>query len=361
MMDKNILYFTRTMGLGGTEKVILQLCNNFKGEFKNIVICSNGGIHEKELKKLGIRHYRINDVENKNPINIFKTFISLMKIVNTEKIDIIHTHHRMAAFYVSLLRKFKDVEFIHTAHNTFTDKKFLTNIALRNANIVAVGKKVKENLYQFYKLNSNKIKVIYNGIEKDTNVIKEIPEIKKYKDDGYFIVGNIGRLSKQKGMEYYIESIANVLKYNDKVMFYIIGDGEDREKLESLSETLGIKKNLIFLGYRNDVCNVIKQLDLVVLSSLWEGLPLTPIETFSEGKTIIATNVDGTPEIVEDGVNGLLVEAKNSFSISDNINKLCNNIGLKNQLEKNALKKYKQTFTIDSFIKNYKYYYNNME
>ncbi|NFE74567.1 glycosyltransferase [Clostridium botulinum] len=359
-MDKNILYFTRTMGLGGTEKVILQLCNNFKGKFKNIIVCSNGGIHEKELKKLGIKHYKINDIENKNPINIAKTFISLMKIVNTEKIDVIHTHHRMAAFYVSLLRKFKNIGFIHTAHNTFTDKKFLTNLVLRNANIVAVGKKVKENLCQFYRLNSNKIKVIYNGIEKDTNVIKEIPEIKKYKDKGYFIVGNIGRLSKQKGMEYYIEAIPNVLKNNNKVMFYIIGDGEDKEKLENLSETLGIKKNLIFLGYRNDVCNVIKQLDLVVLSSLWEGLPLTPIETFSEGKTIIATNIDGTPEIVEDGVNGLLIEVKNSISTSDNINKLCNDIELKKELEDNALKKYEEMFTIDSFIKNYKYYYKKV-
>lgn len=357
MKDKNILYFTRTMGLGGTEKVILQLCRNFNSEFNKIVVCSMGGVHEEELKRLRIKHYKIKDIENKNPINMLNTFITLIKIIKNEQIDIIHTHHRMAAFYVSILKKIMKFKFVHTAHNTFLDKKILTKMSLSDANIVAVGKKVKENLCNFYKLNNNKVEVIYNGIEKDTNEIIEVPEIKKYKEQGYFIVGNVGRLSEQKGMEYYIKAIPDVLKNNDKVMFFIVGDGEDRNKLEKLVEGLNIKDNIIFLGYRNDVSNIIKQLDVVVLSSLWEGLPLTPIEAFSVGKTVIGTNVDGTPEIIKNNYNGILIDPKQSNLIGESILELINSKENIYKYEKNAVKTFNNKFNLKKFNENYKQFY----
>lgn len=358
MINKNILYFTRTMGQGGTEKVILQLCRNFNNEFNKIVVCSIGGVHEEELKRLGIKHYKINDIENKNPINILKTFIELIDIIKTEKIDIIHTHHRMSAFYTSMLKKIMKFKFIHTTHNTFLDKKILTRMSLSNANIIAVGKKVKENLCDFYKLNNEKIEVIYNGIEKDINEIVEVPEIKEYKEQGYFIVGNVGRLSEQKGMEYYIEAIPDILKINNKVMFFIVGDGEERNKLEELVDDLNIKDNVIFLGYRNDVTNVIKQLDVVVLSSLWEGLPLTPIEAFSVGKTVIGTNVDGTPEIIKNEHNGILITPKSSQDITNAVLKIIEYSFLRSQLEKNAYNMYLNKFSIDKFNESYLKYYN---
>lgn len=361
MENKNILYFTRTMGIGGTEKVVMQLCRYFNNKFNKIIICSNGGIHEDELQKLGIKHYKIDDIEDKNPIIIFKTLISLYKIIKNENIDIVHTHHRMAAFYSEILNKLMNFKFIHTAHNTFHNKKTLTKFALNNAEIIAVGEKVKENLLELYELDKDQINVIYNGIEKYTGEISVVPEIKKFKDKGYFIVGNIGRLSKQKGMEYYIKAIPESIKKYQKIKFYIIGDGEDKLELIKLAKELGIEENVIFLGYRNDVINIIKQLDLIVLSSLWEGLPLTPIEAFSEGKTIIATDVDGTSEIVKDNFNGILIEPKDSDIISEKIIKLYKDCKLKNNLENNALETYTEKYAIDIFNNNYQRYYQSFD
>ncbi|WP_455822450.1 glycosyltransferase family 4 protein [Clostridium butyricum] len=361
MENKNILYFTRTMGIGGTEKVVMQLCRYFNNKFNKIIVCSNGGIHEDELQKLGIKHYKIDDIEDKNPIIIFKTLISLYKIIKNENIDIVHTHHRMAAFYSEILNKLMNFKFIHTAHNTFHNKKTLTKFALNNAEIIAVGEKVKENLLELYELDTDKINVIYNGIEKYIGEISVVPEIKKFKDEGYFIVGNIGRLSKQKGMEYYIKAIPESIKKYQKIEFYIIGDGEDKLELIKLAKELGIENNVIFLGYRNDVINIIKQLDLIVLSSLWEGLPLTPIEAFSEGKTIIATEVDGTSEIVKDNFNGILIEPKDSDIISEKIIKLYKDCKLKNNLENNALETYTEKYSIDIFNNNYQRDYQSFD
>lgn len=357
--NKNILYFTRTMGIGGTEKVVMQLCRYFNNKFNKIIVCSNGGIHEDELQKLGIKHYKIDDIEDKNPIIIFKTLISLYKIIKNENIDIVHTHHRMAAFYSEILNKLMNFKFIHTAHNTFHNKKTLTKFALNNAEIIAVGEKVKENLLELYELDTDKINVIYNGIEKYIGEISVVPEIKKFKDEGYFIVGNIGRLSKQKGMEYYIKAIPESIKKYQKIKFYIIGDGEDKLELIKLAKELGIEDNVIFLGYRNDVINIIKQLDLIVLSSLWEGLPLTPIEAFSEGKTIIATDVDGTSEIVKDNFNGILIEPKDSYGISENILRLYKDRKMMEYLEYNSIKTYNDIFNINIFVSRYESFYFN--
>lgn len=361
MENRNILYFTRTMGIGGTEKVVMQLCKYFSNKFNKIVVCSSGGMHENELQQLGIKHYKIDDIEDKNPIIIFKTLIKVYKIIKNENIDIVHTHHRMAAFYSEILNKLMHFKFIHTAHNTFHDKKTLTKFALNNAEIIAVGKKVKKNLLDLYELDTDKIRVIYNGIEKYTGEINVVPEIEKFKEKGYFIVGNIGRISKQKGMEYYIQSIHKTIEQCGKIVFFIIGDGEEKINLKKLARDLNIEENLVFLGYRDDVINIIKQLDLIVLSSLWEGFPLTPIEVFSEGKTIIATDVDGTSEIVKDNFNGILIEPKDSNIISEKIIELYKDCKLKNNLENNALKTYTEKYAIDIFNNNYKRYYQSFE
>ena len=358
-MGKNILYFTRTMGLGGTENVILKLCELMNKNNK-VIVCSCGGINVEKLKEMGIKHYYIEDIENKNPKIIVRTLVTLLKIIKDENIDIVHTHHRMAAFYTSLLNKISKFIFIHTAHNTFFDKKKLTKFALKKANIIAVGNKVKDNLCNFYDIDKDKVQVIYNGVEENNGEFFKVNELYKYKEEGYFLVGNIGRISEQKGMEYFVKAIPEVLKKNKKVKFFIVGEGECREKIENIVNDLKIRKKITLLGNRSDVINIIRNLDLIVLSSLWEGLPLTPIEVFSQKKAIIATSVDGTPEIITDEYNGILIEPKRPDKISGAILKVINDMEFKEKIELNGYKTYKEKFSITIFNKNYSDYYRKI-
>lgn len=124
-----------------------------------------------------------------------------------------------------------------------------------------------------------------------------------------------------------------------------MGSGEDEEKLKKMSSELEVDKYLYFLGYRNDIQNLMSQLDLIVLSSLWEGLPLTPIEAFSVGKTIIATAVDGTVEIVKDRENGMLIPPKKVDAISNSINYIIENPNIREKYENNAKICYYREFT----------------
>lgn len=360
MKDKNILYFTRTMNLGGTEKVILQLCEVMKDGFNKIIVCSSGGINVEKLTQMGIKHYYIPDIEKKDIKTFIKVFKELLNILNEENINIIHTHHRMAAFYTRVLKFIKRFIFINNSHNTFYDKKFLTRFSINRANNIAVGERVKENLCDFYGICEKNIKVIYNAVESFEEDVKPLEILQQYKEAGYFLVGNIGRISEQKGMEYFIKAAKLVLKKIDKIKFFIVGDGEDKEKIKKLIVDLNLENEVILLGYRNDIQNVMSQLDLIVLSSLWEGFPLTPIEAFSVKKTIIATNVDGTSEIVKNNFNGILVEASKYEQIKDGIIEMYNNGKMRESYEKNAYKTYMNNFTLDKFISDHKEYYKSI-
>lgn len=117
---------------------------------------------------------------------------------------------------------------------------------------------------------------------------------------------------------------------------------------------------MLFLGYRNDIQNVMSQLDFVVLSSLWEGLPLTPIEAYSVGKTVIGTAVDGTPEIIRDGVDGYLVEPRNPVQLAEKMNELIENPEMRENMGIQAMKRYRDEFSFEKLSERYIAFYEGL-
>ena len=162
-------------------------------------------------------------------------------------------------------------------------------------------------------------------------------------------------------MEYFIKAAKIVKKQNKMTKFYIVGSGEDKQKLETLVKEKKMEDSIEFMGFRADIQNIMSQVDLIVLSSLWEGLPLTPMEAFSVGKTIVATSVDGTVEIVKDGENGYLVEPRNSEELANAICKLIDNEPIRKKFEINALQTYKNKFEFNIMKEKYIDFYKNIK
>ena len=352
-----ILHISRTMGQGGAEKVVYQLCKDNKDI--EMIVASTGGIYEEELKNNKVKHYIIPDIDKKNPFLILKTLIILNNIVKKEKINIIHSHHRMAAFYSKIISLYnKKIKRVYTAHNVFYNKKQLLKFALKGSEIIAVGDGVKANLKNYFGIKDN-IETIYNSVEKKEKISKPTDIIFKNKEEKIYI-GTIGRITEQKGMDIFIKALAELITKNKAIHGFIIGDGEDKEKLQNLVKDLNIEKNIIFLGYRKDVFDIANEMDFLVLSSRWEGFPLTPIEVFSIGKTIIATNIDGNNEIVNDKHNGLLFEKDNVTELKEKINYLIKEKKKRKELEKNALNTFESKFSYSIFIKKYHNLYKKL-
>ena len=212
----NILHISRTMDIGGAEKIVYQLATDLKEEFDSVHIASTGGLWEDELKKNGIQHHKILDVESKSPKTLATNFKILSSIIKKYKIDIIHTHHRMAAFYARLLMYlFPKVKHVYTAHNIFDNRLKLYKYSVQGARVIAVSIAVKEHLKK--QLNLNNVEIIYNGIKVDNSkeTSSEVTDFTGTK------IGFIGRLDYQKGVDILIKSLAR-LDYSDYKM-YIIG------------------------------------------------------------------------------------------------------------------------------------------
>ena len=236
----------------------------------------------------------------------------------------------------------------------------LTRFAYRKANLIACGEMVKKNLVNVYNILENRVTVIHNAsysFNKEVIIDKTIQNLRK---EGYCIVGNIGRLSEQKGMEYYIDSIPAVIEKHPMTKFLIIGSGELEEDLRNRVKRKAIENAVVFMGYRKDIQNIMSQLDFIVLSSLWEGFPLTPIEAFSVGKAVVATGVDGTLEIVQDGDNGLLVEPRNPVQISESICKFIEDEDLREKCEFGAKKSFEQEYSFEKFAEGHRNYYRRL-
>ena len=349
----NILHISRTMDIGGAERIVFQLSSDLKDEFDSVHVASTGGLWENELAAKGIQHHKILDIDSKNPLTVLKLLTSIRQIIKKNDISIVHTHHRMAAFYIRLL-KLVHPKLIHvyTAHNVFKDKLPLYKFALKNAKSVAVGEAVNKNLRKDVGITDSR--VIYNGVVlKKTD--DQVNEIISY---GGIKLGCIARLSEQKGLTYLLDAMS-LLTVKD-IRLFIVGDGELRDELENKVKELHLQDSVTFLGYRKDIVECINSFDFCVLPSVFEGFGLVAIEAFMNSKTLVATDIPGLNEVVTNK-NGILVPAKDPAALASAIDKLSMDATLRQELASQAKKDYENKFSYPLFLENYRELYRELK
>jgi len=328
----NILYVNNVMEFGGVERCIIQLSKAFK-EKNKIVVCTQGGPLVKELNELGILHYEILNTDSKKPSTIIKNIFRLGKIIKAEKIDLVHSHHRMTTLYFKILSKIMNFKIVHTQHLCIEDKVKLTKFVLRNIAIITVSNGAKFNLVNNYCLEDKNITTIYNTVEtnSDNDCIDE--KLIEFKENGKFTIAHISRLVDYKGIYDFLE-VAKIISNQEKdIRLVIIGDGPEKENILKYIELNELKDTIFLLGNKDNIINQLKYIDLVLLCSYIEGLPLVPLEAFSQQVPVIGTNIGGTNEEIVNGENGFLVERKD---ISDFVEKIL--VIYKDNIKRNGMK-----------------------
>lgn len=354
----NLLYISRTMGQGGAEKVVYDICELMKDSFNKIIVCSSGGDKVSDLERLGIRHITIPDIDEKRPLSVLKIMVLLARTIRKEKIAVVHTHHRMAAFYAKLLLYTHKLTHIYTAHNVFEGKRLLTRFSLRGAEIIAVGDEVKKNLINYFGVSSAHITVINNSVRQHPVSGTAIELMEEEKTE--FKIGFVGRLAKVKGHKYFIEALRRLKEEHCDFKAYIVGEGEERNPIEKQIRDLDLENEVLLLGYRTDVQELMKYFDVLVLCSLQEGFPLTPIEAFSMGVPVIATDAGGTRDVVYDSVNGYLIKKESVDELAERLLYLYKNKSQLEHLSTNALASYLEQFSYDIYRSKYRSFYHQI-
>lgn len=158
-------------------------------------------------------------------------------------------------------------------------------------------------------LGRNKVMTIANGIDCTPFQLGATgPGMKKDKQEN-FIIGVVGRLTPQKGHRYLLQAAPSVLLKHPDVVFAFVGEGPERDSLQQTAASLGIEDHVMFWGVRSDMPTVYASIDLLVLPSINEGMPMTIIEALAAGRPVIATRVGDVAKLIHHGKTGLLVEA----------------------------------------------------
>ncbi len=201
-------------------------------------------------------------------------------------------------------------------------------------------------------IKGKKVMVVYNGIPpmtKDSIYSQNIREELKL-PEGTTLVGTACRLSAQKGLQWFLKAIAVAIKTRPDLRFVIWGDGPQKEYLQELSKELNIERYVIFAGYRPDIPHCLSALDIFVMSSYVEYFSIALLEAMRTGLPIVATNVGGNPEAIEDGVQGILVPYANFEALADGILRLANDKQLRETFAKKAQQRFLDQFTSENMV-----------
>ena len=346
-----ILFITLRADHGGGPKHVDLLINNLSSEIEIYFACPQDKPYydlwskSKEVKDIFALPHRKFSV---------KKLLRLNKFIKDNDIKIIHSHGKGAGIYSRMLKILNPgLKIVHTLHGVhigeygFLKKnayifleRFLTLFTDKFINVSNSENSVCLKLKLFKK---SKSEVVYNGI---TALLKDDNAKIKFDLSGKKAVTTISRFDYAKNMSLAYE-IAKNFKDNSSIVFLWLGDGDDRAKFESMAQKDGA--NIIFTGFADEVPAYLSATDIYLSTSRWEGLPYALIEAQSLGIPIVATNVVGNNEVVENGKSGFLFE--DAQQACRDIEILLNDDKIYSKMQAEALLNFKDKFDIGVMIR----------
>jgi glycosyltransferase involved in cell wall biosynthesis len=327
------------------EKLLLPLIDAMENENWSVTIICSNGVAVQKLKKNGYRFITLPISRSYNPFRALYSIIGLIKIFKKERFDVIHVHTPIASIIARIASIFvKKTFLVYTAHGFYFHEnmprykkyffilieKYLsrfTDLLFCQSN-EDVLEAIKRNI-----ISSKKVYAIGNGVdinkfniqlfEKNVTNNRRIIGIPK----NAIVVGIVARLVEEKGInELLLASINLSQKYSNFYLLLIGGQLLD-EHGKSVQKNLilarkKMKSQIIELGFRNDTNMLMSIIDIFCLPSYREGMPRTIIEAMMMGKPVVATNIRGSREEVEDGITGYLVPPKNIFALENMLENL---------------------------------------
>jgi len=363
----NILFFDGSSGFGGSSNSLANLINQLnKDKFCPIVIIRNYGPNFAKIKNTAIiklKNYEEADKISKLGVilyffkNIIPESIIIFFIIKRKKIALVHINTNIlsgtGALLAAQLAAVPLVSHIRETRDLIKREKTLANFVDK---FIILNKKAYD-IYIKY-IAKEKLEIIYNGINLELfNYVKGALRL-EYNLNSSPVVGLVGRIVKGKGHKEFILSAKEILKVKPNVKFVIVGDakgdnGNYYAEIKGLVKNEDLENKVIFTGWRNDVENVIADLDILVQATTTypEGLGSTMIEAMALKKPVVATDVPGSSEIVVDGVTGFLVPPGVPKILSEAISTIISDKNLSVKFGNEGRKRVEELFNIDKTAK----------
>lgn len=373
---------------GGASKVCLDLAELLPQDKYELTLIS-GLRYENEGsffdRAQNIKHLKIRTlsslVREISPFNDFISLVRLFILFCTAKPDIVHCHTSKAGFIGCTAAKLAGVPvIIYSPHgHLFAPQAEIPEVSgadwrlrlfylLRKlastcaSRIVALTNADKQEQVKLRLAPAKKYEVIYNGIDTSpahTQLLAEPPE-EGYVRGYYPVLATIGRLSREKGHSYLMETLKLIKEQYPKPALVIMGDGDMRPELERLTEQLGLKENVRFLGVCPDIFSILKETDIFVLPSLYEAFGLVLLEAMLMKKPVVASRVSGIPEVVSEGQTGLLVPPADPARLAGAILRLAGDNDLARRMGQAGYQRVQELFQREEMVNKFEKLYQEL-
>ena len=370
MKKTRIIHIITRLDKGGSAETTLQVVSLLNRERYEVFLAhglsleSNMGVMEQEVlardlslaEKRGIRVFSIPSLLRRLSLkNDLLAFFSIYRLIKRIKPHIVHTHTSKAGVLGRLAACLARVPIIiHTPHGHVFHSYYgyiMTKIivlverilSLMTDKITALTDRERDEHLEQGVASIEKYVIIHSGVmlQQIMNTNIDVETGKKEFDipQNSNVIGVVGRLVPIKGHKYLVSAAKRIIKEFGSTVFVFVGDGYLEARLQRQAESLGVRKNIIFAGWRNDVIKILGLFDVLVLPSLNEGMGKVLIEGMALGKPIVASSVGGIIDLVKNGDNGILVPPRDSDALAEAILKLIRNKNLTQELGKNGKSK----------------------
>ena len=302
-----IIQIIPLLDLAGAETMCENLTNSLIKLGHEVIVISLYDYHSfitERMEKNGIKIIYLN---KKSGLDLSLT-IKLVKIFKEYKPDIVHSH-LYAGKYAHVAASLCGVKGkIYTIHSIATKEagklnRMFNKYLFKHLNVIPVSlsKEVQKSVIDEYGISTEDTPVVLNGVPLDNCYRKQ-----DYSSNKKIL--HVGRFSPVKNHETLVKAVANLVKRGYDIELYLYGQGELEESIKELVRKLNVDKNICFCGLTDDVYSVMQKCDMFVLPSIYEGRPMTLIEAMGTGMPILASNVGGIPDMIENEKSGLLCE-----------------------------------------------------
>ncbi len=382
LMDKiKIAHIITKLELGGAQKVVIYTASHLnKSRYSSIFISGTGGVLDDDVKNNPeIKSFFIPElIREINPVRDVIALVKIKRLLKNEKVNMIHTHSSKAGILGRWAARLAGIDsIVHTFHGFgFHD---FQNPVVRNFFIFVerVTAKITGKLVFVSRANIKKARASRIGSEKQYVLVRAGIDIRKFSDcrvnvaekkkslgieQDAPVVGMIACFKHQKNIMDYLAAANLVRIAVPEVKFLLVGDGQLRGMIEKRIRELDLEGQFILTGWRDDVHEIIQTFNVLVSTSLWEGLPCTFLEAMSVSKPIVSTNVDGVGDVIEDGVNGFLVSLPGGHveKIAEYVIKLLKDKELAARMGRSGNSKLKEEFDIDRVVRGLEKVYESM-
>lgn len=361
---------TRAVVGGSSTNVALTLKGLPKEKFRAELACGSREAQDAfidSLREGGITFHFIPHLINRiNPVYDCLAFFEMVRLIKNGHYTIIHTHNSKAGILGRLAAKLCGIEIvIHTIHscefNYFgtgpLTKKFFILLEKWAAHwtdhFIAISPHIKSEFIRHRIASENKINVILSGIEIEKFHIS-VDRIEKRKELGIgadrFVVGVVARMEEGKGYEDLLQAAAQILRKRKDIVFLFIGDGPLKRKLEQRAKNDNIQGNVMFAGLRGDVSQLLKIMDVFCLPSVYEGMGRVVLEAQAAGRAVVAMEVGGIPDIVQENKTAILLMPKDVSALAGVILRLAEDRALREQMGQAAQKFVDERFSSATMV-----------